>query len=410
MVLLGIAAIVAIVARPLRLPHTVALVVVGLLIGGLAGPLGLEGGLAVTPEIVLLVLLPGLVFEAAYRLRLDRAPAVVRGAAPAGRARRPGLGGIVAVVLHLATGLPLDLAFLVGAMVSATDPAAVVATFKRLPVSRSLATLVDGESLLNDGTGLVLFAIAVRAVAEPVGPLDAVVAFACRVAASVAIGLAFGGSSRAPGRRGPTTTWSSSRSRSSLAYGTYLVADQFHFSGVHRDGHRGDRPRQLGPGRVLTRGRHGCDRHRLGVPGVSADGGRLPARRAGDPAGTRCWAAGPDRAGRSARCSSASDRRVRRWSGGASRVAPLPGFAGAVPGPWLHVLFWAGLRGAVAVAMALALPTDMPQRALLQDIVVRGRAVHAARPGDHDRRGSCARARPTAMRRRSVGTGQVGRD
>ena len=51
-----------------------------------------------------------------------------------------------------------------------------------------------------------------------------------------------------------------------------------------------------------------------------------------------------------------------------SRLAPGPGLVEAVPTGWLHVLFWAGLRGAVAVAMALSLPADIPQRALLQEI------------------------------------------
>jgi monovalent cation:H+ antiporter, CPA1 family len=45
-----------------------------------------------------------------------------------------------------------------------------------------------------------------------------------------------------------------------------------------------------------------------------------------------------------------------------------PGLAERIPGSWMHVLFWAGLRGAVAVAMALSLPADIPQRALLQEI------------------------------------------
>ena len=58
-------------------------------------------------------------------------------------------------------------------MVSATDPAAVVATFKRLRVPPALSTMVDGESLLNDGTGLVLFALAVQAVVAPIGPGEA---------------------------------------------------------------------------------------------------------------------------------------------------------------------------------------------------------------------------------------------
>jgi len=54
--------------------------------------------------------------------------------------------------------------------------------------------------------------------------------------------------------------------------------------------------------------------------------------------------------------------------GGAARLAPLPGLEARLPIGWLHVLFWSGLRGAVAVAMALALPSDLPQRALLQEI------------------------------------------
>ena len=68
-----------------------------------------------------------------------------------------------AIVVSAATGLRLDLAFIAGAMVSATDPAAVVATFRRIRVPTSLATLVEMESLLNDGTGMVLFAMALAA-------------------------------------------------------------------------------------------------------------------------------------------------------------------------------------------------------------------------------------------------------
>jgi len=54
--------------------------------------------------------------------------------------------------------------------------------------------------------------------------------------------------------------------------------------------------------------------------------------------------------------------------GGASRLAVRPGLAEHLPSAWLHVMFWAGLRGAVAVAMALSLPADIPQRGSLQEI------------------------------------------
>ena len=159
--LLGLAVFVAIVVRPLRLPYTVALVIAGLGVGHLASVAGYPP-VDVSPELVLLVLLPGLVFEAAYRLRVVEIRRWIGGLA---LLAVPGVvisAAVVAVVLSVATGLRPDLAFIVGAMVSATDPAAVIATFKRLTVPQALSTMVDGESLLNDGTGLVLFAIAVE--------------------------------------------------------------------------------------------------------------------------------------------------------------------------------------------------------------------------------------------------------
>src|SRR5207247_4529525 len=72
---------------------------------------------------------------------------------------------IVALVLRAATGLPFELGMVVGAMVAATHPVAVIATFRRLGVSRRLATLVEGASLANDGTALVLFSTTVASIA-----------------------------------------------------------------------------------------------------------------------------------------------------------------------------------------------------------------------------------------------------
>ena len=69
---------------------------------------------------------------------------------------------IVALVVSAITGLDLGLAFVLGAMLSATDPVAVVSLFKRLRAPARLSTVVEAESLLNDGTGVVLFAIALE--------------------------------------------------------------------------------------------------------------------------------------------------------------------------------------------------------------------------------------------------------
>ncbi len=363
--LLGLAAFVAIVVRPLRLPYTVALVIAGLIVGIVAGSSGRPAA-DVSPDLVLLVLLPGLVFEAAYRLRIVELrrwfggllllaiPGVVISAA------------VVAVVLSVATGLRFDLAFIVGAMVSATDPAAVIATFKRLMVPDALSTMVDGESLLNDGTGLVLFSIAVSAVYAPVSPAEAVVSFVGTVIVSVAIGLATGfAAAKVIGSVGDhlielTITVV-------LAYGAYLLADQLGFSGVIATVTAGIVLGNLGPAR--KRAQDGSDpidivwefiAYLLTAVVFLLVGLAIPPVRLFDSLGPIAWGIVAILIGRAFV--------VYVILGGASRLAVRPGLAERIPMAWLHVLFWAGLRGAVAVAMALSLPADIPQRALLQEI------------------------------------------
>jgi CPA1 family monovalent cation:H+ antiporter len=363
--LLGLAGLVAIVARPLRLPYTVALVVAGLVFGAVATAVDVPA-IEVTPELVLIALLPGLVFEAAYRLRLDELRRWLGGLV---LLAVPGVlisAAVVAIVLNLATGLRPDLAFLVGAMVSATDPAAVVATFKPLRVAPALSTMVDGESLLNDGTGLVLFAIAVQAVVLQTSPLDATLGFVSTVALSVAIGVATG--------------WLATRLISLtddhlleltisvvLAYGSYLVADQFHLSGVIATVVAAVILGNFGPGRTMSvTGADAIDTvweflaFLLTAVVFLLIGLAIPPAGLVASLGPIAWAVVGILIGRALV--------VYVLLGGASRLAPLPGLAERVPTDWLHVLFWGGLRGAVAVAMALALPADVPQRALLQEI------------------------------------------
>lgn len=363
--LLGLAGLVAIVARPLRLPYTVALVVAGLVVGALAGTLGLAA-IDVTPELVLIVLLPGLVFEAAYRLRLDELRRWLGGLV---LLAVPGVlisAAVVAIVLNVMTGLRPDLAFLVGAMISATDPAAVVATFKPLRAPKALATMVDGESLLNDGTGLVLFGIAVQAVVLPPGPVEATIGFVGSVALSVAIGV--------------VTGWLATRLISRiddhlveltisvvLAYGSYLLADHYHLSGVISTVVAAIILGNFGRERSMTEtGADAIDTvweffaFLLTAVVFLLIGLTIPPAGLLASLGPIAWAVVGMLIGRALV--------VYLLLGGVSRLAPLPGLAARVPTDWLHVLFWGGLRGAVAVAMALALPADIPQRALLQEI------------------------------------------
>ena len=363
--LLGLAALVAVLARPLRVPYTVALVVAGLLVGIGASVAGFPA-VEVSPEVVLLVLLPGLVFEAAYRLRIAELRRWFGGLA---LLAVPGVlisALVVAVLLHVATGLRLDLAFIVGAMVSATDPAAVVATFKRVRVPPALSTMVDGESLLNDGTGLVLFAIAVGAIHAPIGPGAAVVTFVGTVALSVAIGLVTG---FLAGRLiGLVDDHLVELTISViLAYGSYVLADQVHLSGVIATVTAAIVLGNLGPGRALSEtGADAIDTvweffaYLLTAVVFLLVGLAIPPARLLDSIVPIAWAIVGILVGRAVV--------VYLILGGASRLAVRPGLAEHLPSAWLHVMFWAGLRGAVAVAMALSLPADIPQRGSLQEI------------------------------------------
>jgi len=219
--------VVAFLSGRLRLPYTVALVIVGLAVSALP----IQEKLVVSPDLVTTALLPGLVFEAAYRLdgnELRRAFGASRSSPCPGAGHR---GGRRARPSRR-NGAAVNEAFLVGAIVSATDPVAVVSTMRRLDAPRRLVTLVDAESLFNDGTAALAFVIAVAAIGSRPPTLgDSVLQFAAALLASVAIGAVSGFLiSRA------LKTTSDHLIELTLtvlaAYGTYLVADLGHASGI----------------------------------------------------------------------------------------------------------------------------------------------------------------------------------
>jgi len=153
--LLLVVSLVAIFVRRLRVPYTVALVIVGLLIT-FEQPLEIS----LTPELILALFIPPLVFESAFHLNLTELqrdlPGILLLAVPGVVLSTILVGVIVASGTPL--GLPVALVF--GALISATDPVAVVALFKVIGIPRRLGMLVEGESLLNDGTGIVVFNLA----------------------------------------------------------------------------------------------------------------------------------------------------------------------------------------------------------------------------------------------------------
>ncbi len=364
--LLGVAAVVAIVVRPLRLPYSVALVLVGLA-AGLVETLAIKGPEPVVPpEVVLVVLLPGLVFEAGYRLDLIH---LRRSLAALLFLAAPGVlisAAIVALVLHAVMGLELGLAFIVGAMVSATDPAAVVSTFRRLTVPRDLATIVEGESLLNDGTGLVVFAIAIGALTVPIDPGPALVTFIAVIVVSGVIGLVAG---FVAARLMALVDDHLIELTISvvLAYGTYLLADGIHESGIIATVVAAIVLGNYGRGATMSAG--GIDAldtvweflaYLLTALVFLLVGLAFPMAELADSFAWILWGVVGALLGRALV--------VYVLLGFGARIVRSQGGPAALPIGWLNVLFWAGLRGAVAVAMALALPVSVPERTLLQEI------------------------------------------
>jgi len=156
--LLLIASLVAIAVRRLHIPYTVALVVVGLLIT-FQSPLEID----LTPELILALFVPPLVFEAAFHINLTELrrslASILTLAVPGVLLTTLIVGGLVA----WATPLSLPVALVFGALIAATDPVAVVAIFRALAVPKRLSVLVESESLLNDGTAIVVFNLALAA-------------------------------------------------------------------------------------------------------------------------------------------------------------------------------------------------------------------------------------------------------
>ena len=265
----------------------------------------------ITPELILAVLLPGLVFEAAYKIdvgELRRSfPMVAFLAAPGVIIT----AAVVAVVVSTLTGLDLGVAFILGAILSATDPVAVVSLFKRLHAPARLSTVVEAESLLNDGTGVVLFAIAIRAVTEPVTLEEGVVSFVVTIVASVIIGLRAGFVAERLMRLADDHLIEVAISVVA-AYGTYLIADRLHESGIIATVARRPRPGQRGRAEPPQRPHGRLARHRVGVHRVPADGADVPAGGPGDEPRAADRLAAGDRGGLPRDHRGAGARRVRR--------------------------------------------------------------------------------------------------
>lgn len=195
LVLLLVTVIVVIVARRLRVAYTVALVVLGFVFGLLEGstgftPLAASVRWLLTPGLFFELLLPPIIFEAALHIdfrRLRSRAGVVLFLVFAGVILTTLITGVVVAYLTL---LPLTAALLLAAILSPTDPIAIVDLFRRLRVPADLATIVESESLLNDAIGVILFVVLLQIITTGgASPLGAVAQFGVLTLGGILIGL-----------------------------------------------------------------------------------------------------------------------------------------------------------------------------------------------------------------------------
>ena len=235
LLLFVVASFVAVLAKRMQLPYTIALVAVGLLLGSthLLHPPRL------TQELLYAVFLPPLIFEAAIHLRSSD---LLKDLWPIVTLVIPGV--VVSTLVTAAVMIPASVHFaqmtsitwpvgiLFGAAVAATDPVAVVSIFKRLGAPRRLRLLIESESLLNDGTSIVVFILALHYIQGSLGtPEAAIVDFFRIVGLGLLVGLLVGLATDAVMRHVDDAMITITLT-TVAAYGSFLIADRLGVSGV----------------------------------------------------------------------------------------------------------------------------------------------------------------------------------
>jgi CPA1 family monovalent cation:H+ antiporter len=338
----AVATVLGLVSKRARLlPYPVVLAAAGIAVGLLpGGQLPRIGG-----SVILLAFVPGLIFEAALTLDLAE---LRRRILPVGLLSTVGVAMtvlLIGLLAHLAIGFSWSSAMLLGAILAATDPIAVITLLRRLNAPAGLAAILEGESLFNDGTGVAVFSAVLATILGGTPSFgDATLRFFEITLGGTAVGLAVGFLGLALLRFADDAPLEILATLV-IAYGSYLAADVLHASGIVA---------VVVAGIVVAR--YGAAIGRLHGPQLLGFwnllafvlnamlfilvGAALPATTLVPVAGLVL---------------------VAYLIVLVTRAAPVYGLLGlaalrgaSIPWAWRHVTFWAGLRGALAVALALS--------------------------------------------------------
>ncbi len=202
--MLGISSLAIFWAKRVRLPHTVFLVVIGLILGLLTqfSAFHFFTEFTLTPELLFYLLLPTLIFESAYNINVRRmvedTPIILILSIVSLLVSTAVIGAALYFLLaFLGLNVPFIVTLLFGALISATDPVAVLALFKEYGAPRRLSLIFEGESLFNDATAVALFIVLLEVARFGYHGFDTVlegvVSFSSMMIGGIIFGLIIGG-------------------------------------------------------------------------------------------------------------------------------------------------------------------------------------------------------------------------
>ncbi len=348
--LLLIASLVAIMSRRIRLPYTIGLVLAGL---GLS-LIGVDFTIHLSKELIFSVLLPPLIFEAAFHLRWRDLKAELPVALTMAT-----LGVALAAVassamLILFAGQSWQTAIIIGVVMAATDPVSILALLKESKLPPRIHRLIEAESILNDGTAAVLFTLALSVIAGSVSAGQFLTLSLTAVCFGLVIGAAIGLVALVIAGRtedhlvelAVTTV---------AAYASFILAEDLHASGVLATLAAGMVLGNLGTKGAITEKGHESTEAFWEFAGFVSNsiiflliGADLTLWRSGVTNSLVLWTI----------IASITSRAVAVYVG----CLPLAVLKQRVPLPIQNLLFFGGLRGALALALVLGLPPEIPAR------------------------------------------------
>ncbi len=335
-----LAILVGIITNRFRLPYTVGLVLIGLML-----TMAVKTDVEIPPTLILALLVPPLIFEAGFHINFNDlrsnftpiAALAVLGVIFVTCA----VGGIV----HLGAGISLTSALILGALVSATDPVSVVALFRTVSAPKRLRVILEAESLFNDGTAIVVFSLVTMLAFtyDRISIPGVILEFIIAAGGGIAIGLILGYLvshliSRIDEYLIETAL------TAVLAYGAYLIAEHFGVSGVLAVASAGLMCGNIGPRGMSPTTRIVLFNFWEVVAFLVNSFIFLLI-------GLQIQL----------------DLLFRNWNlilwaifavliSRAILVYLIGGLVRNIPLKWQHLLFWGGLRGAITLALALSLP------------------------------------------------------